>query len=491
MTAILIANIGNRDVAVARPAPIPGAVHPAWNKDASRRGLGQALLENWEACRPHLSLPILGKAVRYAREQSGTLDGVVLVASDQSRSPDVAEAHLQQDTCELAPVVARLLIEGYGLPAGALTTWLVEHSPADYGRMREFFRQRLPLLRAAHPDATFYLELSGGTPAMTSMLLAAGAEVLGLAARPLYVSEREEQPFPLDLGRRLVADSLAGTIRASLEIDAYHAAARTVQDHAALLRAYLPAGLLLAVLEYARQRINFNFEPAAAALAGVAAGEWADEVAGLGAALQPDDPAWLLHEIVYNAEVKLRTGAYGDFLTRVFRFDEGALRHAASRLGAKFVDKAGEADADGEFLDPAWLAAEPEVDAYLHSENAQRDQYGRVRTTRLALNWVVGCLAGQHQDAEARRLRKRLGQIDKLSAVRNKSFAVHTFQGVSRQRIARALFESGAGGTGAEMEQVMALLREACALATGRPFDPANPYDAIQALCRDLTGQEG
>jgi hypothetical protein len=37
----------------------------------------------------------------------------------------------------------------------------------------------------------------------------------------------------------------------------------------------------------------------------------------------------------------------------------------------------------------------------------------------------------------------------------------------------------------------MDLLRQACALATAQPFAPANPYEAINALCRDLAGQKG
>mgnify|MGYP001446090211 CR=1 FL=1 len=42
----------------------------------------------------------------------------------------------------------------------------------------------------------------------------------------------------------------------------------------------------------------------------------------------------------------------------------------------------------------------------------------------------------------------------------------------------------------AEMERLLDLLREACALATGQPFQPANPYDAINALCLELLGEK-
>ena len=115
MTVLLITNVGNRDVWIDKNAPIPGEAHPAWNKNASRRALGEALQRDWTACQSHLALPIIGKAVQYARERSGALDGVVLIASDQSGSQDVADVHRQQDTCELVPVVSRLLAEQHGI----------------------------------------------------------------------------------------------------------------------------------------------------------------------------------------------------------------------------------------------------------------------------------------------------------------------------------------------------------------------------------------
>jgi hypothetical protein len=120
MTILLLANIGNRDVWVDKEAPIPGDIHPVWNQKASRRALGEALQQNWVDCRLYLSLPIIGKAVDHILQQEGRIDRVVLISSDQSESEGVSKHHLAQDTCELAPVVGRLLEEVYGLNGDAI-----------------------------------------------------------------------------------------------------------------------------------------------------------------------------------------------------------------------------------------------------------------------------------------------------------------------------------------------------------------------------------
>jgi len=354
--------------------------------------------------------------------------------------------------------------------------------------MQAFFRQRLGALKDQAPDATFYLEVSGGTPAMTSMLLVTGAEVLGLAARPLYVSEHEEQPFSLDLGRRLVAESLCQVIREDLKIYAYQAAANTVRDNLVLLEAFIPARALLAGLDYARQRLNFNFECARQAIEQAPPGPWSAQAEQLAASLCPQQPGWLLHEIIYNAETRLEIGAYGDFLTRVFRFDEGALRHTVRRLGARLIDKNGQPDDDGEFFDPVWLDQVPQLKAYLIDKGIYFND-DRAPANRYVLNLVAKKLADRCDDTATPELLTYLGTISKLSGVRNKSFAVHTFDGVSRQRMVEA-FTGKASVTDSQkgMQDIVAMLRQACHVTTGQPLAPDNPFKTeINAFCAALT----
>jgi hypothetical protein len=489
MTILLIANVGNRDVWVQKDAPIPGEAHPLWNPGASRRALGKVLWQNWAKCRSHVTLPIIGKAVDYVLQQEGRIDHLILISSDQSASNDVSERHLAQDTCKLAPVVKRFLEEMYDLNGDDVVSWKVRDNPADYGGMGAFYRQQLPRLRERYDDATFYLEVSGGTPAMTSMLLTVGADVFGIDARPLYVSEHEEKPFPLDLGRRTVAKSLKDVVRENVSIYAYHAAAHTVRDNLELLREFAPADTLLIVLEYARQRINFNFDQAREMLVALPGNERATQLENLTNDLHPDQIWWLLHEIVHNAEIRLEVGAYGDFLVRLFRFDEAVRRHTALKLGARLVDRDGETDADGEFVDPDWLDENPDLLAYLQEKKVRIGSDIRIRANRFVLLLVFTFLVRREGGAKMHALRKRLNKLDQLSDVRNKSFAVHTFDGVTRERMVHA-FLGQAERLDLDVEQgideIVETVREACRLATGRFLEKPGPYDRVNALILDL-----
>ncbi len=491
MTIMLLANVGNRDVGVTREIPIPGEVNPLWNDKASRRAMGRAILENWEACRPHLSLPIIGKAVDYILDREGTIDRIILIASDQSGVPDVSDYHLAQDTIELAHVVSRYLTATCGLPEETITTWTIERNPADYGGMQTFFRARLRALKEEEqaPGLRAYLEVSGGTPAMTSMLLTVGAEVFGLDAYPLYVSQYEETPFQLDLGRRVVAESLQDVIRENTRLYAYHAAARTLASNLELLDAFCPAEAIHAVCAYAHQRLNFNFEEAQSALTPALEGARHEDLGtlALSEAEHYGRTEWLLHEILFNAEIRLRIGAYGDFLVRVFRFDEAILRYMARRLGARLVDRKGEPDEHGEFLDPDWLNGKPGLQDYFDTKHVRRGDEGRISANRFVLNLTVVYLARQQDDQAADQARKKLGKLQRLSSVRNESFAVHTFDGVSSQRIAAAFTGRGDAESGeTQLVKIVNRMREVCELATGQPVAEINPYDRINARILDL-----
>jgi hypothetical protein len=423
----------------------------------------------------------------FAKE--GRIDRVILIASDQSEVAGVSDRHLAQDTIELAEVVRRRLVEAHGLPEASITTWTVAQNPADYGGMQAFFRERLAALRAEEPAGRAYLEVSGGTPAMTSMLLTVGAEVFGLDAYPCYVSQYEETPFQLDLGRQVVAESLQDVIRENAKLYAYHAAARTLASNLELLKTFCPAASLHAVCTYAHQRLNFNFEEAQAALApALDAARHKDlPTLALSESKHYDQTEWLLHEILFNAEIRLRTGAYGDFLVRVFRFDEAILRYLARGLGTQLVDRKGKPDEHGEFLDPMWLDEKPGLQTYFDSKHVRRGNDGRISANRFVLDLTAVYLAREQDNQAANQARKKLGKLQQLSSVRNQSFAVHTFDGVSSQRIAAAFTgHDDAEGSDAQLQQIVDMMREVCELATGQPVAEVNPYDRINALIEDL-----
>ena len=481
MTVLLLANIGNRDVWMGKETPISGEVNPRWNKDASRRALGQALQADWTACQPHLDLPIIGKAVNYVRQQSGQLDLVALISSDQSGQEGVSEYHLAQDTCELATVVERLLIEQYGLAASAVTHWTVTSNPADYGDMRAFFQERLAMLRHEQPNATFYLEVSGGTPAMTSMLLTVGAEIFGLDAHPLYVSEHEDRPFPLDIGRRTVADALVKTVKANLDIYAYHAAANTVRDNRDLLREFIPVDPLLAVLEYARQRVNFNFKDAWEIAVSVVDLAYGDRLRAIAADMQNPTPTMLLRESVSSTQLAYAVGNLFDFVVRVFQFVEGAWRNLALELDVQFEHN-GKPNPYGKELAPAWVQEhQATVDCL------ERDGVRLETVNRFVLERLVTVL---HEQVEDNRYQDALDVLKRLEAVGDlRNRVVHQYHHITLELLRDTFYPKKKERKRHPPEDAIDIVDAMQAVwgtATGQPFDETNPYDAINHLILEI-----
>jgi hypothetical protein len=254
-----------------------------------------------------------------------------------------------------------------------------------------------------------------------------------------------------------------------------------------LLRDFAPADGLLALLTYARQRVNFNFRQARAALDSVPPEERPAAVDALRRELRPDEGWWLLHEIVHNAELRLRVGDYGDFLVRLFRFDEAARRHTALELGARFEDWDGEPDPGGELVDPAWLGQRPDLEAYFEKKEVHRVTDGRARATRFVLDLLIAFLARQQGKEAPLQLLKRLGRVNQLSSVRNSSFTTHTFDGITARRMTAAFTgDPDAEGSDEELAAIMDAVKEACEMATGRTVASVNPYDRVNAAILEL-----
>ena len=481
MTVLLLANVGNRDVRIDKTAPIPGEVHPVWNKAASRRALGEALIRDWAACKPHLGLPIIGKAVDHVRQQSGQLDSVILISSDQSSQKGASDHHLAQDTCELAPAVERLLVEQYGLGSGTVIHWTVPSNPADYGNMRAFFQERLAVLRHEQPNATFYLEVSGGTPAMTSMLLTVGAETFGLDAHPIYVSEHEERPFSLDLGRRTVANALVKTVRANLDIYAYHAAANTVRDNQDLLREFIPVAPLLAVLEYARQRINFDFKDAGEIAVSVTDLTYGDRLRAIAADVQNPTPTMLLRESVSSTQLAYAVGNFFDFVVRVFQFVEGAWRNLALELGVQFEHN-GTPNPYGKELASAWIQNHQST-----VDRLERDGVRLETVNRFVLGKLVTVL---HERVEDNRYQGALNMLKKLETVGDlRNRVVHQYHHITLELLRDTFYPKKKDQKRHPPEDAIDIvdaMKAVWSIATGQPFDETNPYDAINDMILEI-----
>lgn len=482
---LLICNIGSSDLDREQLADL---------KELSERERAKRILAAYDQFRPRLALPIIAKAIR-AAQKHGELARVVLIASNQSDQPPAdAEARglWGKDTLLTAQVVARCLADEreqwHAVPHERIEIWQIadeyglNRDPSDYDGVRRFFERRLPELRNAYPQATAYLEVTGGTPAMTTGLLVAGTEVFGARAEVMYVHPIHPLPSTLNTGKRLQAGPLRAALRSNVATYNYDAARRTWYEQRTVIIDRLPQGapeMLEALLAYAQCRFNFDFPGAQRALEGgvdrYGDGRWRTAIMGLYSAVYAPSRHAQLEEVYHGAAARYAVGAYADFLTQVVRLQENVMRALCLERGAVFLDWNGQADADGAKVSRLWAEAQGLVfrgDRY----DATRDKIA----SRTVLRELLPQLAHQRQE----NLSSLLDDLDRLEGLaRLRNDLTHSFKGIHRRDLARCF--AGDGADEEMAERILPHLAQILTFVTGHPPGPP-PFAAINELIFSL-----
>ncbi len=482
---LLICNIGSSDLDRERLRAFQGL---------SERERATQILASYDALRPHLVLPIIAKALR-AVQTRGDLACVVLIASNQGDQPPVDTATHDlwgKDTCLTAQVIARCLADEtqawQAIPSERIQIWQIadeereNRDPSDYDGVRRFFEQRLPDLRQTYPDATVYLDVTGGTPAMTTGLLVAGTEVFGARAEVMYVHPIHPLPSMLNTGKRLQAEPLRATLRSNVATYTYDAAARTLHEHRAIISDRLVPGapeLLTALLDYARCRFNFDFPGARQALEGgidqVGDGRWRTQIMALYRAVYAPDRIAKLEEVYHGAAARYAVGAYADCLTQVVRFQENMVRALCLARGAVFVTWQGQPDDDGAKLSQSWAAAQ----GYRFKSDRSDDTRDKIASRGVLLELLPQLT--QPPGADLQPVLDALNQLEGLARLRNE--LTHRFEGVHRRDLARCF--AGAAAPESAADQILPHLATIFSAVAARSVG-ASPFGQINNILFSL-----
>jgi hypothetical protein len=446
------------------------------------------VLERYDELHPQLLLPIIGKALRYLAAQALTIDELILIGSDQPAPPASDARFWESDTCHTMSAIRRLLSDGSTdsapIPPERISTWIINDSagqggdPSDYDQVLAFLERRLADLAATRPTGSAFLEVTGGTPAMTTGLLIAGTEAFGSRAELLSIHPRRPAPATLGTGRRLLAAPLRATLLSNAATCAYDAALRTFQAQQAAICDRLDpaaAATIAPLLAYAHARYNFDFRGARAALAGAPDGTaWDDDLAGLRAQVDAPDRLALLAEVLHGAEARYSGGLYADFLTQLVRFEENLLRRLCLERGAVFVSRDGGEDDDGSLVQRAWLRTQP------FRLSRDRDEERDLANNRSVMRELLDLLAR----ARGENLGDLPGAIDRLRPlVYLRNELTHSLDGVRRIDLARRF--SGKHAPAEEADRIVPHLAMLYTRVAGQPVPPA-PFVAINGLLERL-----
>jgi hypothetical protein len=468
----------------------------------SARTLGKVLLADFERYADALTLPLIGVSLRWLLEHEGADADqlyVHLFASDQPRPPVTPEEEWQKDSIVFAQVIERYLkgpglaytarIERDGdqhqetrrlrLPDRRIRIHTIDGSPADYNNMLSYFSRELNGMRRLVDDGDrVYLEVTGGTPAMTSMMIVAGVDAFGRQARTLYVERGADRPYAVGIGRRFFARRARDTLQEQVRLFAYTAARATLDRDADLVDPDAEhQELLRALLDYADRRLAFDFERARDALHRArrfATGEQQARVQYRQRELGGRDTALLLSELVHSTRTKYELGDYADFTQRLFRFQEGCFRYLAERMGLRYKGD------DERYADPLWVEGLRGLADFLEAYTSPVGQaYGRVEVTERTLNRIsLGAIVDffvasggpwAHLEDPVRGLHR----LSALARLRNKGLAGHGFEGIGRDDL-RAAF-------GGDADRIVPLLDEIYGAVFDRSL-PESPYEAVNEL---------
>lgn len=451
MTVLLLANVGNRDVILTDRNRLPEHQDPRW-WDSPRR-LGEEIAANLDHYAAAIELPLLHPTLDWLLNEQGVAPGdlqVVLFASDQPPHLTLERDWLK-DTAPFAEVIRNLLEKRYKIPKRFIKR--IEGSPADYANMLAYYMQTLPQIATnVSPDATVYLEVSGGTPAMSSMLIVAGVEVFGDRVHTLYLEQDARYPSEIGVAQQLFARKSRETLLGQIKLFAYNAALQTVEQSGRLIAPdNHRRDLLACLLRYADRRLAFDFRRARNALHSALAlstGNTQAQIRFWLRELQEPTIADNLSEVIHSAAIKLTLGEYADLVQRVFRFQEASFRYLAEQMGMQYSKS-------DEYLDESWRKSLPALDNYLR--HYRRGQDGRtlaetdndieVGTTRSLNRFNLGAIVEYFVEHEPRWKHRRavVDRLFSLSAVadlRNKGLSGHGFNGIGREDLEAALGDS-------------------------------------------------
>lgn len=449
MAVFLLANVGNSDLEVMDGVlPVEGA---PWTV----RRRAEYVLAHMEEVAASIHLPLLSPTLRWLYDHHQLVDtelSITLFASNQLE--DITpERDRQKDTKPVADVIQQFLTRPEAESDIGAKTFRrltkkkvfvrpIEGNPADYSNMLAFYSEELPKqARRMQPTDTVFLEVSGGTPAMTSMLILVAVEVFGERAHTLYIDRGASQPYEVSVAGDLFARRGRSTLLTQIDLNAYTVAQHTLKTSGAIIQSDETRRTLIgALLEYADRRLAFDFDQAHTALSRarqLTTGNDQAYVKSWMKHLEEPDIAVNLAELLHSMRIKQRFGDYADFVQRIFRFQEASFRHMAEKMGMRYRDRNRD-----EYVDVDWVRSIPRLADFLGqyrhpiSGAPLSIEYTRASLNRVSLGAIVDFYVGnvdtwRHWQETARELHK----LSKVAELRNRGLSGHGFRGISSTNV--------------------------------------------------------
>lgn len=458
---ILLSNVGNRDLELMKSVDLPSPLifqRPYEDSNKERvtevsqfsmgplpqkamRAMSQYIFENPKLFDGAICFPIIDSIIQYVIEElQEPLEEVVLFVTNQddegyrntdtlycgkyfkSRYKDVVTSHIKK--------INALIFEQSSVKVGTPIEY--KSNPSDFDSAQLFFQDQLSRQARKNPSSNFVLNITGGTPAMNSMLLLYGTDLLPNPAKlkVMYKSSSLSTPIPLSYGKNVLKRDSIVLMRTMIAASDYQAALNLLEQRQAYFESSF-VSLMGNVLKFAQSRSSYDFRAAKAALE-QSAGDftteereqfllWRNELDILKSHASRKER---LRELWDNLDLQLMRGEYIGFLGRLFRFCEEILRAIAVNLGVE-VNETG--------YIKSWVEHNPTVKCFLENYRTETGKKKQIDYTRAAsrLTYIALIEALTTEDSVVRETLKFLQKVERLADLRNNTILAHDFEGVS------------------------------------------------------------
>ncbi len=425
MKSIVIANIGNSDIGKEEKPYFDSRRNNIY-EDSKRLYEGERY--DFEAI---LLEPVIKEIVKEYK-----IERLYLFATKQR------PVH-QKDTIYVACIVKELIDREFAI-GERIEVIQIDENPADYDTMFNLYE--LEMKRISLDADVIHVSITGGTPAQNMALLIKSLLAFRNKVQVVYKLMGSKEVEKFKIGEAIVKILLSEELKALKDGHLYGSAAELAEKYNLL---ELKEILMLKAKEH---RVLFNFEESIKVLRKALNGAHGEERARIKSEIEDIERIEeglkgkerfseeyfltyraLIKELVYNMKIKWEQGAYGDFLGRLFRFEEAVLRYIFEKETEVTTERVKGRYGAFELN----VKSDMELLSFLKEEGIKME---RIEPNQKVLRKILEFWVTKKRNAKWGLVFKFVDKIskpegDSLTDLRNKSILAHGFEGISKDRI--------------------------------------------------------
>ncbi|KHD34262.1 hypothetical protein NL50_17710 [Clostridium acetobutylicum] len=385
------------------------------------RKLTSKLLEYYPKGIECIDFPIIKSIIKKVQMEleNQQLQKIILIVTDQNDTKCN-----KKDTIYLGEIIKKLSIDkklekelNKSMENVEIVTCCTKSNPADYDEMIRFYDEEL---REEYDSDVIFLNITGGTPAMTFGLLYNTSINASYSVKPFYTKQNTNTSVKLNICETFRKDDDKSRICEFITKNDYMAAKILLEKYSEKYevskKKYQTA---LNMVKAAHARIQFDFENASKYINKAEDYDSesrfvCDKFIYYIKELQNKKNIYLLNELKNNAIYEYKNGAYTDFLGRIFRLQEAIYRYILIKENVLEENK------------KSGKIQRTREEKFRYNDNKPKID---IKYMSDKLREILA------QESKEYELYNYCTKMDKLKQIRNNSVLAHGYEGVSKGKI--------------------------------------------------------